>query len=117
MNATHLDDKGVIESCPQCGQQNRVSYSNWGNAARCGKCKAELPALDVPLEIDEEMAFESLIGRSSMPVLVDFWAEWCGPCKMMAPEVKRVAVSSAKKFVVAKVNTEGVPTLAQRFKI
>jgi len=117
MNDTHLDDKGVIEVCPQCGQKNRVSFSNLGNAARCGKCKSELPKLDAPLEIDEEVAFESLIGTSSLPVLVDFWADWCGPCKMMAPEVNRVAVSNAERFVVAKVNTEGLPKLAQRFKI
>jgi len=117
MNATHLDDKGVIAKCPECGQRNRVSFSRLGAAARCGKCKQELPRLDAPIEIDEELAFESLIGNSNLPVLVDFWAEWCGPCKMMGPEIKRVAVSNAERFVVAKVNTEGLPTFAQRFKI
>jgi thioredoxin 2 len=117
MNATHLDDKGVIEVCPQCGQKNRVSFSHLGNTARCGKCKMDLPKLDAPIEIDEEIAFESLIGSSNLPVLVDFWAEWCRPCKMMVPEIKRVAVSNAERFVVAKVNTEGLPSLAQRFKI
>ena len=117
MNATRLDDKGLIETCPECGQLNRVSFSRLGAAARCGKCKRELPRLDTPIEIDEEIAFESLIGNSKLPVLVDFWAEWCGPCKMMVPEIKRVAVSNAERFVVAKVNTEGLPALAQRFKI
>jgi thioredoxin 2 len=117
MNATHLDDKGVIEICPQCGQKNRVSFSHLGNTARCGKCKVDLPRLDAPIEIDEEVAFESLIGGSNLPVLVDFWADWCGPCKMMAAEVKRVAGNNSERFVVAKVNTEGLPTLAQRFKI
>jgi thioredoxin 2 len=117
MNATRLDDKGVIEICPECGQKNRVSFSHLGNAARCGKCKIPLPKLEEPLEIDEEVAFESLIGGSNLPVLVDFWAEWCGPCKMMAPEVKRIAISNTERFIVAKVNTEGLPTLAQRFKI
>jgi thioredoxin 2 len=117
MNATHLDDKGVIEICPECGQKNRVSFSHLGDTARCGKCKRELPRLDAPIEIDEEVYFESLIGSSNLPVLVDFWADWCGPCKTMAPEVKRVAGSNAERFVVAKVNTEGLPTLAQRLKI
>src|SRR6266404_5109700 len=104
MNATHLDDKGVIENCPQCGQKNRLSFAHLGNTARCGNCRMELPRLDAPLEIDEEVAFEFLIGGSNLPVLVDFWADWCGPCKMMAPEVKRVAGHSAARFVVAKVN-------------
>jgi len=117
MNATHLDEKGVIETCPECGQRNRVSFTRLGSTARCGKCKRDLPRLEAPLEIGEELAFESLIGNSNLPVLVDFWAEWCGPCKMMVPEIKRVAVSNAEKIVVAKVNTEGLPTLAQRFKI
>jgi thioredoxin len=54
---------------------------------------------------------------SERPVLVDFWAEWCGPCKMMAPELSRVAAKNAGHFVVAKVNTEGLPLLAQRFNI
>jgi len=117
MNATHLDDKGVIQICPQCSQKNRISFSHLANTSRCGKCKADLPRLDAPIEIDEEVSFESLIGSSNLPVLVDFWADWCSPCKMMAPEVKRVAGSNAERFVVAKVNTEGLPTLAQRFKI
>jgi len=117
MNATRLDDKGIIEICPECGQRNRLSFSRLGAVARCGNCKRELPRLDAPIEIDEEIAFELLIGNSNLPVLVDFWAEWCGPCKMMVPEIKRVAFTNSERFVVAKVNTEGLPSLARRFKI
>lgn len=117
MNATHLDDKGVIETCPHCGQKNRIQFSQLANSARCGHCKEALPALDAPIEIDEETAFESLTRTCRLPVLVDFWADWCGPCKMMAPEVKRVAAGSVGKLVIAKVNTEGLPILAQRFQI
>jgi thioredoxin 2 len=117
MNAKRMDDKGVIETCPKCGQLNRVPFSRLANSVRCGGCKTDLPRLDSPLEIAEETAFDSLIGDSNLPVLVDFWADWCGPCKMMGPEVKRLAEVNAEKFVVAKVNTEGLPVLAQRFQI
>ena len=117
MNATQLDDKGVIQVCPQCGQRNRVQFASLANTTRCGQCKQALPAFDLPLEIDEESHFESLMKAATLPVLVDFWADWCGPCKMMAPELKRVAAGNVGKFLVAKVNTEGLPMLAQRMQI
>jgi thioredoxin 2 len=117
MSATQLDDRGVIEKCPKCGQKNRVQFSSLGSVTRCGQCKTDLPPLASPIEINDEDTFESLTSASSLPVLVDFWADWCGPCKMMAPELSKVASNSGGKFVVAKVNTEGVPALAQRFKV
>lgn len=117
MNATHLDDRGVINACPKCGQRNRVSFSELGHLARCGHCKADLPRQNTPMELDEETVFEALIKRAELPVLVDFWADWCGPCKMMAPELNRVAARNAGRWLVAKVNTEGIPSLAQRFNI
>ena len=117
MNATQLDDRGVIETCRKCGTKNRVQFSRLGSVVRCGHCKTDLPPLASPIEITDEDAFESLTGASSLPVLVDFWADWCGPCKMMAPELSKVASGSGGKFVVAKVNTESAPALAQRFRI
>ena len=69
-------------------------------------------------DVDDATFDAAVVERSKqVPVVVDFWADWCGPCKMMAPEVNRVAAHSGGKFVVAKVNTEGLPGLAERFKI
>ncbi|HTL55944.1 MAG TPA: thioredoxin [Candidatus Limnocylindrales bacterium] len=70
-----------------------------------------------PVAVDDPDAFEALTGQSALPVLVDFWAPWCGPCKMVTPELVKVASQLAGKLVIAKVNTEESPRLAQRFAI
>jgi thioredoxin len=64
-----------------------------------------------------DLIFDALISRSELPVLVDFWAPWCGPCKMVAPEIRKVAAEGADKWLVVKVNTEESPTLARKFRI
>jgi len=72
---------------------------------------------DEPVEIKTETAFNALSTRSALPVLVDFWAQWCGPCKMMAPELTKVAADTSRQCLIAKVNTELLPGVAQRLRI
>jgi thioredoxin 2 len=117
MNTARLDDNGVVVACPNCGQRNRIQYEHLSQAVRCGKCKTNIPGVAVPVEVDSEEHFNTLMGSSSLPVLVDFWAPWCGPCKMVAPEFQRVAAASAGELIVAKVNTEEQPAIAQRYDI
>jgi thioredoxin 2 len=112
-----LDDRGIVLGCSQCGQRNRMVYERLGQNYRCGKCQTELHAPGDPIEVKTEKGLDALTNRSALPVLVDFWAAWCGPCKMVAPELVKVAAEGADRWLVAKVNTEELPGLAQRFRI
>jgi thioredoxin 2 len=112
-----LDDRGVVAACGSCGQKNRFAYERLGETVRCGKCKAVLPAASAPIEVDSSAHFDRLIARSSLPVVVDFWAPWCGPCRMVAPELQKVAARQAGKYLVVKVNTDVLADLGERFGI
>jgi thioredoxin 2 len=112
-----LDDRGVVIACSSCGQKNRVVYSHLGDAVKCGRCKSDLSATTTPLEVDTTADFDRLVAHSSIPIVVDYWAPWCGPCRMVAPELAKVAARSGGKFLVVKVNTDALADLGERFRI
>jgi thioredoxin 2 len=115
MSDITLDERGLIVPCPSCGQRNRIAFT--AKESRCAKCKTLLPDAAEPVEVPDARTFDALVQSASRPVVVDFWAPWCGPCRMVAPELARVAKANAGRFLVVKVNTEALPELGDRFAI
>ncbi len=115
--ALKIDDAGVIVACPECQQPNRVRFAKLDAQPRCAKCKQAIPFVSQPVEIVTVGQFDSLLAEAPVPVLVDFWAPWCGPCHAVAPEVEKVAYSLRGRLLVAKVNTDALSELGARYSV
>ena len=118
MAALNIDAKGLRRRCSQCGQVNRIPFARLGEPSKCGSCHQPIAGpVDEPADVLDEAAFAALIEQSPIPVLVDYWAPWCGPCRMVAPELEKVARRNAGRFLVAKVDTQALPRVGARMGV
>jgi thioredoxin 2 len=116
MSRPRVDERGIIVPCPACGRPNRLAFGALGKATRCGHCKAAVPLPASPVEMPDAALFDAA-AASPLPLIVDFWAPWCAPCRMVAPELERVARQVQGRYLVVKVNTDQAQDLAARFRI
>ena len=115
MTNTPRPDRPIVVMCVFCGTVNRVDLNRLSEGPRCGNCGRPM-RLDRPLPVTDAV-FEKLIKGSSVPVLVDFYADWCGPCKVMAPVLDEFARQRTGEVLVLKLDTEANPATPARFGI
>jgi thioredoxin 2 len=114
MSASSLDARGVVTACPHCGTKNRLAYDRLTEDSRCGNCKTALSPPSSPVEVGDAADFQAAVAHASVPIVVDYWAPWCGPCRMVAPELEKVAARLAGRVLVLKVNTDALPDVGEQ---
>ena len=117
MSQASFDAQGLVAPCPHCGQRNRTPHAHLGETGTCGRCQNPLPPPSAPADIADAAQFDALLAQSPLPIVADFWAPWCGPCRTVAPELVKVAQAGAGSFLIVKVNTEALPALGARFGV
>jgi thioredoxin 2 len=117
MAAVVFDERGLVVDCSACGQKNRLAYERLGSPARCGHCKQDVQLPSAPIDVNNTADFDRLVAAAPIPIVVDFWAPWCGPCRMVAPELAKVAARAAGRFLIVKVNTDVLTDVGQRLNI
>ena len=110
-----------IVTCPACGAKNRVDERSLGRRPVCGRCGARLPepgaAITEPIVVTDDSFQRHVIEAGPVPILLDCWAAWCGPCRMIAPTLDQLAAESGGRYLIAKLNVDENPGTAQRFRI
>lgn len=107
----------MIVPCPSCSAKNRIPPRKLDAGPKCGKCKQSLAPSATPVSLESGFDFNVLTAEASVPVLVDFWAQWCGPCRAVAPELVKLAKERAGSLIVAKVDTDALPQVGSKFNI
>ena len=115
MNSRNQPARAATVKCPFCGRLNRVDLTRVGELPKCGACGKPI-RLDRPLAVDAA-SFDRVIADAAVPVLVDFYADWCGPCRVMAPLLDELAHERTGEVLVLKLDTDANPGISQRFGI
>lgn len=106
----------MIVQCPSCGAKNRIPSSRAADRPRCGQCKTSI-ALDAPVVAGSGEELDEIVRGSPLPVVVDFWAPWCQPCRVVAPELEKLARAKSGAVLIVKVNTQDLPDVGARHDI